>query len=120
MAKREVGELAEWLGVTVQTVRRWCRGHPIPRATQIALLHLLGEIEGLPGFHVDETGRLWTPTSKRGFAAAELENWAQVHRAFEATRRELEELRANVARLPHRAEPKPAHPHRRRFARRAS
>lgn len=119
MAKREVEELAAWLGVTAQTVRRWCRGDPIPRATQIALCHLLGEISGLPGFHVDEDGKLWTPTSKRGFTAAELENWSQVHRALEVTRRELLELRANATRLPVRADPKPAHPYRRRFKRRA-
>ena len=118
MAQRTVPELAAWLDVTPQTVRRWCRGSRIPMATQHALRLLLGEIDGLPGFHVDENGRLWAPGWKRGHTAAELENWHLVYQWLEVTRRELLEVRANVTRLPWQArpEPKPA-PARRRFMR---
>lgn len=72
---RYVDELAEELGVTPQTIRRWYRGERITPMAQLALRFLLGEINhpNWKDAHVSERdGKLWM-SNGFGFQPGELE-----------------------------------------------
>lgn len=56
--------LAATLGVTVQTVRRWCRGDPIPRTAELALRFITGALDhpGWRDWRIGPDGRLCAPS----------------------------------------------------------
>jgi transcriptional regulator with XRE-family HTH domain len=58
-----IDALAEYLGVTTRTVRRWISGAPVPHPAKLALYAAVGLFTqpGWEGFVIDRDGSLWSP-----------------------------------------------------------
>lgn len=89
--------IADYLGVSARTVRRWQAGHPMP-AAEFKLMQLrYGDLSGLlgpdwDGFTIGRDGLLYHPFYKYGFSADEARGWF-------FGRQELNYLRLEVKRL---------------------
>ena len=109
-----ISELSSVLDVTPQTIRRWCRGAPVPKVVQIALETLLGQIPGEGWEHYGihhKDGKLYGPHTKRGFSASELDNWGMVYETVRLQKREIERLESELEKERRRAPPRRAERH---------
>ena len=93
----DAATIADYLGVTVKTVKRWQAGQPMPAAPFKLMQLRYGDLSGLfgsdwSGFRVGVDGLLYHPYHKYGFSAPEVLGWF-------FGRQELAHLRRETTRL---------------------
>lgn len=100
--------IADYLGVSVRTVKRWKDGHPLPTTCRRLLQLRYGDLSGLlgsdwQGFTFGQDGLLYHPFFKYGFSADEMRGWffgrqelAHLRREVKRLERELHQLKADA------------------------
>ncbi len=97
----DAATIADYLGVSVKTVKRWQSGQPMP-AAHFKLLQLrYGDLSGLlgsdwSGFRVGVDGLLYHPFFKVGFSAHELLGWFFGRQELAHLRREVKRLESEL------------------------
>jgi len=97
----DAAPIADYLGVTVKTVKRWKSGVPMPAAPFKLMQLRYGDLSGLlgsdwSGFRVGVDGLLYHPMFKYGLSAPEMLGWFFGRQELAHLRREVKRLESEL------------------------